>query len=102
MSEESQIAFFWRDVQTLQGAIRAALSRPNLDLGELRAIEVNEAFTVQSGVAELPVAGKESLRRLSLHSRQFRDLATAQAIANPLSLRDLFACAMQRQLRVVA
>jgi hypothetical protein len=99
MNDQQQVAFFWRDIQTLRGAIRAAISRPRLDVGELRAVEDNRAFTASQD--ELKDAGYTAPHRVSLQSRQARDWQTKQALAHPPSLRDLFAGAMQRQVRVV-
>lgn len=84
--------FFWRDIQTVKGAIRAALALPHVDIGELREVERSNAFTVpeasndRSGGVSQPYHSHE---RVTI--RMARESRTRSWHANPPSIAELFA-----------
>lgn len=88
------MAFFWRDIQTIRGACRAAIALPHVDIGELREVERSGSYPVQpevvgndrsGGVAQL----HHSHGRLTI--RMARDRQTKAWQVNPPSIAELFA-----------
>jgi len=84
--------FFWRDIQTVKGAVRAALALPHVDIGELREVERSQAFTDpsqsndRSGAVAQPHHAPE---RVTI--RMAREMRTRAWHANPPSIAELFA-----------
>ena len=89
------IAFFWRDVQTLKGACRAAMAYPRLDIGELRAVQANGAYTV---APEAPTVPMPEPRRLTI--KDARASRTKAWHANPPSIAELFALPILAEVQV--
>lgn len=84
--------FFWRDVQTIRGACRAAIALPHVDIGELREVERSGSYPIQpvsndrpDGVAQL----HHENGRMTI--RMARDRQTKAWQANPPSIAELFA-----------
>ncbi len=88
------MAFFWRDIQTIRGACRAAIALPHVDIGELRAVQAGGAYPVTpdeqgapmpSGIADLHEAhGRVTVQMArSAHTKRWQD--------SPPSIADLFA-----------
>jgi hypothetical protein len=80
------MAFFWRDIQTVKGACRAALALPHVDVGELRQVQASQAYTV---AAEAPAMPAAPIARLTI--KEARERQTKAWQANPPSLAELFA-----------
>ncbi|MDQ7996073.1 MAG: hypothetical protein AAGC76_09490 [Luteibacter sp.] len=97
------MAFFWRDIQTVRGAVRAALALPHVDIAELRQVQASHAYTV---APEPPVADMEKAygaihankRRMTI--QMAREQRTKAWQANPPSLADLFALPILAQVSV--
>lgn len=89
------MAYFWRDIQTVKGACRAAMAFPHLDIGELRAVEANGAYTVAAADSVAPVAEP---KRLTIKDARERQTKAWQA--NPPSIAELFALPILRQVAV--
>lgn len=88
------MAFFWRDIQTIRGACRAAIALPHVDIGELREVERSGSYPVQPGVVSNNLArGVAQLHhehgRITI--RMARDRQTRAWQANPPSIAELFA-----------
>lgn len=96
--------FFWRDIQTVKGAVRAALALPHVDIGELREVERSNAFTAPSAheLAKEDFDEKflEGIKRD--HGRmtiqRARAIQTQQWHANPPSIAELFALPILSQV----
>jgi hypothetical protein len=89
------MAFFWRDIQTIKGAIRAALALPHVDIGELREVERSHAFTAVPERTALPA---EPIQRMTI--QMAREQRTKAWHANPPSIAELFALPILSQVAV--
>lgn len=93
--------FFWRDIQTIKGACRAAIALPHVDIGELRAVQASHAYAVppehvssdRSGGVPQP---HHEHGRLTI--RMAREMKTRQWHANPPSIAELFAAPILSQV----
>jgi len=95
------MAFFWRDIQTVKGAVRAALALPHVDIGELRQIERSHAYvdaepTVSDRMREHFDAMADHAPRMTI--QRARTLRTQQWHANPPSIAELFALPILSQV----
>ncbi|MGE7136021.1 hypothetical protein ACQKIE_00110 [Luteibacter sp. NPDC031894] len=93
--------FFWRDIQTIKGAVRAALALPHVDIGELREVERSHAYTVPNDdmsdrLREHMTAQAEAAPRLTI--KDARAIRTQQWHAKPPSIAELFALPILSQV----
>jgi hypothetical protein len=87
------MAFFWRDIQTVKGAIRAALALPHVDIGELREVERSNAFTTAPDPTVVPM---EPIQRMTI--QMAREQRTKAWHASPPSITELFALPILSQV----
>lgn len=87
------MAFFWRDIQTVKGAIRAALALRHVDIGELREVEWSNAFTAEPEPTVVPM---EPAQRMTI--QMAREQRTQAWHANPPSIAELFALPILSQV----
>lgn len=80
------MTFFWRDIQTVKGACRAALALPHVDIGELRQVEASHAYTMAPEPPAMPAA---PIQRMTI--QMAREQRTKAWQANPPSIAELFA-----------
>ncbi|NII54387.1 hypothetical protein [Luteibacter sp. SG786] len=78
--------FFWRDIQTVKGAIRAALALPHVDIGELRQVQASGAYTIDPEPPSIP---SHEPHRLTI--KDARAMRTKAWHDNPPSIAELFA-----------
>lgn len=93
--------FFWRDIQTVKGAVRASLALPHVDIGELREVERSSAFTVADDdmserLREHVAESSAQASRLTI--QRARSIRTQQWHANPPSIAELFAIPILSQV----
>jgi hypothetical protein len=99
------MAFFWRDIQTVKGACRAALALPHVDIGELRQVERSSAFVApaeewpkammrkvyEDGIEPATARVTVQMAR-SAHTKRWQD--------SPPSIAELFALPILAQVAV--
>jgi len=85
--------FFWRDIQTVKGAIRAALALPHVDIGELREVERSHAFTEPADDLSDKLRAhmaQQSANAPRMTIQRARAIRTQQWHAKPPSIAELF------------
>ena len=88
--------FFWRDIQTLRGALRAALALPHVDIGELRQVQASQAYAVAPEPIQALEAMAEPVKRMTI--QMAREQRTKAWHANPPSIQELFALPILSQV----
>lgn len=96
--------FFWRDIQTVKGAVRAALALPHVDIGELREVERSHAYTEptdhERAKADFDEKFLADIQREHgrMTIKRARAMRTEQWHAKPPSIHELFALPILSQV----